>query len=92
MSTTGRALLVALAAVLLVTGDALLAPAGGQEQYTKAPAEAHKGYSIVPGLFSAQECNYFESTQIPSIRKFLHQYDPLGIRFVFLITIHMMAV
>lgn len=49
MSTTGRALLVALAAVLLVTGDALLAPAGGQEQYTKAPAEAHKGYSIVPG-------------------------------------------
>ncbi|EAZ05184.1 hypothetical protein OsI_27380 [Oryza sativa Indica Group] len=48
MSTTGRALLVALAAVLLVTGDALLAPAGGQEQYTKAPAEAHKGYSIVP--------------------------------------------
>uniref|UniRef100_A0A0D3GV49 Uncharacterized protein n=1 Tax=Oryza barthii TaxID=65489 RepID=A0A0D3GV49_9ORYZ len=47
---------------------------------------------ISPRLFSAQECNYFESTQIPSIRKFLHQYDPLGIRFVFLITIHMMAV
>uniref|UniRef100_A0A0E0EGB8 Uncharacterized protein n=1 Tax=Oryza meridionalis TaxID=40149 RepID=A0A0E0EGB8_9ORYZ len=65
ISTTGRALLVALAAVLLVTGDALLAPAGGQEQYTKAPAEAHKGYSIVPvGLPVKEEKAWFAGRTI----------------------------
>ncbi|KAF0907581.1 hypothetical protein E2562_018388 [Oryza meyeriana var. granulata] len=48
---TGRALLLALAAVLLVTGDALLPPAGGQgQEHTPAAyrTAAHKGYSTVP--------------------------------------------